>query len=611
VEGGATVVLVDDAPDVRALVRLRLGMTHKFAVVGEGGTGAEAVRLAEELQPQLLLLDVSMPDMDGIDALPHISRVAPGTKVVMFSGFEEHGLADRARALGAVDFIEKSVPIDLVVDRLVAVVADAPPPTVEGAGAQTDPVLQEQVERFRAAFDQAAIGMATLTLTGRVVRANASLDATTSAVAGEHVGVSFEDLVVPSDRRRVDAAFRVVASGGSDSEAIEHGLVDRRVVSTVAAVRDTSGTPLYLFLQVQDVTERRVAQEELRQSEERFRLLVESVADYAIFMLDPGGHVASWNIGAERAKGYAADEILGQHFSVFYPPDAVAAGHPQRELEIAADVGRYEEEGWRLRKDGSTFWANVVITALRDRGGELVGYAKVTRDVSERKRLLEDLARAAADQTQLLAVTAHELRTPVAVITGYASMLQTYGDDLDDTERREIVEALNRASDRLRGLVDDLFTAARLETGGIEIRSAPFDLVELAREVATDLGGDAEVRGEETVVLGDRGRVQQMISNYLTNALRYGAAPVRIGVSDVEGSARLEVTDAGPGIAADLEPRLFEKFAAGHGNNGSGLGLFIVRALARVQGGDAWHEPTPTGATFAMRLPLAEAVDPR
>ena len=142
---------------------------------------------------------------------------------------------------------------------------------------------------------------------------------------------------------------------------------------------------------VRDITERKQAETALRHSEERFRLLVEGAIDYAIFMLDPQGRVATWNSGAERIKGYTADEILGQHFSKFYPQESVERGKPQHELEVAAAEGRFEDEGWRIRKDGSRFWANVIITALRGQDGQLIGFSKVTRDFTDRKRAEESL----------------------------------------------------------------------------------------------------------------------------------------------------------------------------------------------------------------------------
>lgn len=333
-----SVVLADDSAEVRSLVRARLRLSKRFEVVGEASTGGEAVDLVTLADRLAALVDAAPePDIDP----------------------------------------------------------PAPPP---GAATLVDPVLQEHLERFRAAFDQAAIGMATLTLTGRVVRGNAALEdlvAPPSNLVGAHYGEVADDA-----DGALATAIEEVASGARDVASVEHRLISGpTVLSTLAVVRDSGRQPLYLFLQVQDVSERRAAEEELHRSEERFRLLVESVQDYAIFMLDMNGNIASWNLGAQRAKGYTADEIIGKHFSTFYLPDAVAAGHPQYELEVALAEGRYEEEGWRVRRDGSVFWANVVITAIKDATGRHIGFAKVTRDVTERRAMLESLENAAAERT--------------------------------------------------------------------------------------------------------------------------------------------------------------------------------------------------------------------
>lgn len=592
-----SIVLVDDAPDVRTLVRTRLRLSKLFDVVGEAGSGREAIETARAQQPDLLLLDVSMPDMDGLDALRDLAEVAPTTKVVMFSGFEEQGLADRSRQLGAVDFVEKSVPVDELIDRLVAAARDElPEPRPVAMPAVPESILQEHLERFRAAFDQAAIGMATLTLTLGIVRANAALEAIVGASPGELVGSSYGDLVPLAKREEVTQAIGEVARGERDVVTVEHGLRDRSVVSTVAIVRDSERRPLYLFVQVQDVSD-------LRRSEESFRLLVESVQDYAIFMLDPEGHVTSWNRGAERAKGYRADEILGQHFSIFYPEQARSIGHPEHELEVAAAEGRYEEEGIRVRKDGSTFVANVVITALRDRAGDLVGFAKVTRDVTERNQLLNDLEQAAEERAKVLAVTAHELRTPVAVVKGFGSTLNEHWDELEDQERRDMIAGLARGGERLSRLVEDLFTAARLETGALEMRITAFDLAAVLQEVVSDHGADVVTCDCPSIsVVADRGRVQQMATNYITNAMRYGAPPITVSAETAAGSAVVAVADSGPGVSPELQPELFGKFVSGGSKEGTGLGLFIVRELARAQGGDAWYEPP---SRFVFRLPLA------
>ena len=602
-----TIVLIDDAPDVRALVRSRLRLTGQFEVLGEGANGAEAAQLAAELKPALLLLDVSMPDVDGLDALAKIRTTAPETKVIMFSGFEEQGLADRARELGAVDFIEKSIPIEHLAERLLAA-AGGPPVEERQSTDEPEPLLQEHLERFRAAFDEAAIGMATMTLTGGIVRANDALTELAGRGSGELVGVNYDSLIDDARREALLGVIGDIAAGRRDVVSLEHRIGDRDVVTTLAVVRDSRRAPLYLFLQAQDVTEQRAAEEELRKSEEQFRLLVESVGDYAIFMLDAGGHIASWNLGAQRAKGYQAEDVLGRHFSIFYPPEAVASGHPEYELEVASAEGRYEEEGWRVRKDGSYFWANVVITALRNKAGRLVGFAKVTRDVTERKQLLERLEQAARERTQLLAVTAHELRTPVAVVTGFAATLGEHWEELDNQERADMLASMRRGGDRLSRLVDDLFTAARLETGALEVKPAPFELSALLTEIADETAeGDIHVEATPIMVLADRGRTQQMVSNYVTNALRHGSGPVTVSAEISDGEARIAVSDSGPGVSEEQVPRLFHKFAGSGGQESTGLGLFIVRELARAQGGDAWYESSADGgATFAIRLPLAE-----
>jgi hypothetical protein len=358
--------------------------------------------------------------------------------------------------------------------------------------------------------------------------------------------------------------------------------------------------------------------------DERYRSLVENVADYAIFLLDPEGRVSSWNRGARMLKGYPADEILGRDFSVFYTEDARAAGHPKEELEIATREGRHEEEGWRVRKDGSLFWANVVITAIHNGRGELTGFAKVTRDFTERRAMLEALerqavelreanealSRVAQDRTEFLAVTAHELRTPVTVVDGFASTLRDGWESFSDRERLEMVRALARGGQRLSTLVDELLTASRLEAGVLEVHPTEFDLGELVTEVVRDVADPSEsvvvTDVQNVLVNADRNRVHQMVTNYVTNALRYGGPPIVVTTSRSSDGIVLRVNDSGAGVPPELVPRLFGKFARGSSHQGTGLGLFIVRELARAQGGDAWYEARAGGGScFALRLASA------
>jgi len=670
-----TVVLVDDAPEVRSLVRTQLRLSGGFTVVGEGASGLDAVTLAERTQPAVMLLDVSMPEMDGLAALPRVLAASPGTRVVLFSGFDERGLAARGRELGATGFIEKSVSLDRLVDDLRTLLAHAdepaaapsaqvfapagvaragdpeagvsragdpeagfpqvgvPHPGVSGAGA----VLGEDIERFREVFEEAAIGMATMTLTGHVVRANRAM----AAVLGEDVeglvGAEYATIARAADAEGIRALVRALNEGDQELGAVEHGLTGhgtRRVAATLAVVRGRERRPLYLFLQAQDVSEQREADVRLRESEERFRLLVDAVEDYAIFMLDPRGRVASWNAGAQRIKGYRAEEVIGQHFRRFYPEERQRERHPEHELELALRDGHYEEEGWRIRKDGTSFWANVLITAVHNDSGEHVGFAKVTRDITERRRATEQresaatalaaakdelellnyrLVSAAAGQAQFLAVTAHELRTPVAVLGGSADTLAKHWRQLEDDERSELFDGMVTSAARMRRLLGELLTAARLEAGAVELELQPVPVADLLDTAAA--GARRANPGDEIVVdapsdlviRADRDRLAQAVDNLLTNALRHGAAPVRLSAAAESGTVAIRVRDAGPGVPAAIRSRLFERFATGARKGGTGLGLFIVRELARAHGGDAWYDAGEGDgdAAFVVSLPAA------
>jgi hypothetical protein len=375
----------------------------------------------------------------------------------------------------------------------------------------------------------------------------------------------------------------------------------------VSPVRDATGRPLYVFLQVQDVSGQRA-------TEEALRLLVDAVQDYAIFMLDVDGRVATWNAGAERTNGWAAEEIIGQHFRIFYPPEKRVEQHPEHELEIALRDGHYEEEGWRVRKDGTTFWANVLITAVFDETGRHMGFAKVTRDITERRRLQEQLQQAADDQAKFLAVTAHELRTPIGVLGGAAETLARHWSDLEESERADLLGALEAGTSRLRRLLDDLLTASRLQASSLEVGR---DVVRVADTVSDALatvartwpGARVEVDVDpETAVYADRDRLAQVLDNLLGNALRHGEQPVRLSAEPAADRVLIQVRDSGTGVPEHMQSRLFERFATGRSKGGTGLGLFIVRELVRAQGGDARYEPAGPGepaGVFVVSLPRA------
>jgi PAS domain S-box-containing protein len=610
-----TIVVVDDASDVRTLLKTRLRLSGRLDVVGEGADGYDAVDLARQHHPSLMLLDVSMPGRDGLAALPLVLEVSPATRVVMFSGFAAAGLAEHTRRLGAAGFVEKSVPLKELVEQLVTIAGPgAAAPAGEPQRPEPPPpdsVLADHLERFREVFDDAAIGMATLTLDGRIVRMNRHLTHLLGDHAEDLVGKPYADLATGSEVPRALEALR----GGTGQVQVEHALAqdeNRRFQVTGSVVLDVRDRPLYLFLQVQDVTRQRLAEATLRQTERRFRMLVDAVQDYAIFMLDPAGHVASWNSGAERTKGYAAEEIIGQHFRVFYSEEEQLEKHPEHELALARQKGRYEEEGWRIRKDGSRFWAHVTITAVHDEAGVLVGFAKVTRDSTERHRMLsllesanERLERSADDLAGFLAVTAHELRSPVGVIASSAAMLARHHDELTSEERTDIAEGLNRNAGQLRRMLEDLMTVSRAQTRTLDLRPEPLAVDEqLAALVAAVRSAqpDAELVLEapsSLVAHADPGRFDQMVDNLLLNALRHGRPPVTVGARAEGDQVVVTVSDAGTGVSGEVLPRLFERFGTSTG--GTGLGLYIVRELARAHGGDAGYDADEK--TFEIRLP--------
>ena len=357
--------------------------------------------------------------------------------------------------------------------------------------------------------------------------------------------------------------------------------------------------------------------------DELLRLLVASVRDYAIFLLDPSGNVASWNVGAERIKGYRAGEIVGRHFSAFYPSEDIAAGKCEMELECAARDGRFEDEGWRVRSDGSQFWANVVITALRDASGTLVGFAKVTRDLTERKRVEDERqSRLAAEQANqikdaFLALLGHELRNPLAPIVTAVQLIKLRGNVPAPRE----IGVIERQLQLMTNLVDDLLDVSRVTRGTLTLKRQVIDArdaISRAIEIASPLIEQKNHRltvslaREPLRIDGDLSRLTQAFANLLTNAAKYTEPGGHIQVTLAQAADHVvaQIRDNGGGIAAELLPRIFDLFVQGSSTNeraggGLGLGLTLVRSVIQLHGGSVHaHSDGPgTGSTFTVRLP--------
>src|SRR6185437_2302694 len=359
----------------------------------------------------------------------------------------------------------------------------------------------------------------------------------------------------------------------------------------ITALRDSSGELVGFAKVTRDLTERRRAEEALLISEQNFRLLLEGVRDYAIYMLDPAGRVATWNAGAERIKGYVASEIVGRSFALFYPPEDVASRTPERHLEIATTTGRYEEEAWRVRRDGTRFWASVLITALRDTSGHLVGFAKITRDLTERlaaqERALADARRVAAEEAKLaeaamredelrqfaaklrrqakqleartrdaseaqrradnanraksefLAAMSHELRTPLNAIGGYADLLAMGLSGPVTPQQTEQLGRIKRSQEHLLGIINDILNFSRVEAGQLTYDFAPVAVHEVIGAVVRMLAPQAASKGvrlqaagcaPDLLVWADRVKTEQIVLNLVSNAIKFTGSGGSVGV---------------------------------------------------------------------------------
>jgi PAS domain S-box-containing protein len=392
-----------------------------------------------------------------------------------------------------------------------------------------------------------------------------------------------------------------------------------------------------------DMTQVQQAQEALRQSEERFHLLVEGVRDYAIFMLDPTGHILSWNSGAQLIKGYTSEEIIGQHFSIFYPIEDIRDRKPERVLRIVETEGRYEEEGWRVRKDGSRFWANILITALFDAQGQLRGFGKVTRDMTERKLAQEQREQLHERELQLLrerearaemeiaermrdsflTVLAHELRTPLTALLGNAQMLlrrSLHDGDLSERAQRNVQVIVKQAS-RLNAMISLQLDISRLHTGRLQIERAVLDVGAIVRQIVEEFLPTVTnhtivytAPNTPLLVEGDELRLIQVLQNLVQNAIKYSPAGgvVRVRVEQHATTVQIAVSDTGIGIPQAELPHLFQRFYRASNVNeqhisGFGIGLYIVKELLSLHEGTVEvMSEEGKGSTFTITLPLLD-----
>jgi PAS domain S-box-containing protein len=524
---------------------------------------------------------------------------------------------------------------------------------------------QENEQRFLATFEQAAVGIALVGLKGEWLKLNRKYCEILGYTPDELMGMTFQDITHTDDLQVDERLYQKLLDG-----EIGHYTMEKRYLRkdglivwvnlTVSMVLDEQNSSLYAIAVAEDIMDRKQAQDELqlltqeleqrvcertlqletvnaalKTNEERFRLLVETVKDYAIFMLDPNGLILTWNKGAERIEGYQAEEIIGQPFTRFYPEEAVRADYPAYELKTAREQGRFEDEGWRVRKDGSLFFANVIITALYDNHGTLIGFAKITRDLTRQKQAEETLrtserqARELSEtlqqqSTQLQAVNkeleafsysvSHDLRAPLRGIDGFSQvLLEQYADKIDE-QGQHYLHRVRQGSQQMGKLIDDMLQLSRLTRGDMAFES--INLTTLVKNIVKELQRQEPDRQVEFViedrvmVQGDKNLLQAAMQNLLENAWKYTSkhpkARIEFGVMEQQGNPTYFVKDDGAGFDMKYADKLFGAFQRLHGVTefpGTGVGLATVARIIHRHGGDIWVDAEiEKGACFYFTL---------
>ncbi len=622
-------LLLEDEPSIRVSL---CEVLHADYEVQAFADGEQAWQSAQQEPPDLVLVDVLAPGLDGI-GLTRRLRAEPRTAtipIILLTAGNQKTLLREGLDAGADDFLLKPFsPQELLVrlrsHRQIIELRR------EAASRQSD-------ERFRLIVESARdYAIFTFDAQRRVTSWNPGAEVMTGYSEADMLGQAVDLLYTVEDRDRgVPAAeMQQAHSTGHVHNERWHLRKDGSRFwgsGVVMPMRESAPEPSSLKI-LRDFTAAHQAEQAHRRAEDRFSLVVQSISDYAIYLLDPEGRVTSWNPGAERIKGYKEEEIIGQHFSVCFTPEAIATGRPAKELEIAAREGRFHEEDWRVRKNGERYWGDELIVPLRNDNGDLTAFARFCRDLTERKRQEDERTRLlaseqaarqeaeAANRTKdrFLAALSHELRTPLMpvqialhVMGREKGLPPAVLDGIEMIRRNVKIEAQ---------LIGDLLDVSHIVHGKLEMKLEPMDLhrcirqaLEICREdfVAKNLKLTLDLNAKDHRVIGESSRLQQVLWNLFQNAAKFTPENGEITVcsSNPDGrSIEIVVSDTGMGIEAEDLPKIFAPFEQGdpdkarlHG--GLGLGLAIAHAIVAAHGGrltaeSAGHEH---GATFRATL---------
>lgn len=504
---------------------------------------------------------------------------------------------------------------------------------------QAQEELRQSEERYRMlveGVEDYAIYM--LDLEGRIATWNAGAQRIAGYEAHEIIGQHFSQLYPPEDieHHKPEQALKIaLAQGHYQEESLRVRKDGKRywVNATLTALRDPEGKLCGFSKIHRDITARKRAEEAVRQSEERYRMLVDGVEDYAIFMLDPEGRVATWNAGSERIIGCAAGEILGQPMARFFPAEEVEHGRPDLLLKAAAAQDRCQDDGWRLRQDGSRYWASVVYTALRDPEGKLLGFSVIARDMTARKQAEEEIQRLNAeleqrviDRTAQLQAAyqemesfsysiSHDLRAPLRHIQGFVEMLQEATAEKLDEESRKLLATISGSAVQMGVLIDALLEFSRM--GRVDVSKEQVNLAQLVNSVRNDLQQDMKGRNVEWQtgpldnVWADPALLRQVLFNLASNALKYTRtrekALIELGTTQTDREVIFHIRDNGVGFDMNYAGKLFGVFQRLHRAadfDGTGIGLANVKRIIQRHGGRVWAEGVVnSGATFFFSLP--------